>query len=216
MRRTIGILAVLCLAPGLASAAPLLTLTDYPVAPVASGSSLTLTIRLSGVTDLYSYTIPLYVDGPAGSTPGVSFDFSPLPPLASTDYVFGSTATGNYSASSDASISGFPLREQLTVGDYLTGPSGVNTGAGNDVIAVVTVSTALGFTGVLNFFLSTDSPFELLDSNLDNIPGTTLGSPVSVTVVAAAVPEPSTVALALGGLASLGGVQALRRRRGGR
>jgi hypothetical protein len=218
MRRTTALLAALWLAPGVASAAPLMTLTDFPSGNVTAGASFTLTIRLDDAVDLFAYTIPLLVNGPAGSTPGVSFDFDPLPPVAASDYVFGAAPTGNYLATKDTNIAGFPQRAQLTVGDFLNATPGVTTGPGNNVIAVVTVTTDPGFTGPLIFSLTTELPFELLDSNLEEIPGTILGGPVTVNVVpGGVVPEPATFALALGGLATLGGRRLLsRRRRSGR
>jgi hypothetical protein len=216
MRRTSSLLAAVLMLPGLASAAPVLSLTDYPLGSVPAGSSFTLTIRLDDAIDLYSYTIPLFMNGPAGSTPGVDYDFDPLPSLPVADYVFGNTPTGNFLATKDTNPGPNPEREQLTVGDYLNAPPGVNTGAGNNVIAVVTVKTAPSFSGPLIFNLSTDLPFELLDSNGNEITGTTVGGPVTINVTPSAIPEPATFALVLCGLAVLGGHRLAALRRSGR
>src|SRR5262249_30837711 len=112
------------------SAAFTLGITDVSATTIQPGQSVTFSVRLDGVTDLSSYTIPVFVEGSSG-TPGSSFDFSPLPTQPATGYVF-RTPTGNFAVSKTTSVAGFPLRERLTVSDYLAGA--VDTNSGNSLV----------------------------------------------------------------------------------
>ncbi|WP_036168040.1 cohesin domain-containing protein [Massilia sp. 9096] len=179
--------AALTLACAQAWAVPTLSFSTAS-APAALGSPVTVDVRVSGISDLYSYQF------------GVNFDKALLR--------FDNVVTGSFLAGGDTSVFGFYDADPTdgTLDFVFDSRIGVQSGASGDgVLATLTFDTlaagsaALGFTNLL-----------FLDSSAADIAVTAIDGAVQIGATSA-VPEPASLALfGIGGAAAL-----LRRRRAG-
>lgn len=183
--------AALTLACAQAWAVPTLTFMT-PSAPAAVGSTVTVDVRISGISDLYSYQF------------GVNFD--------NTLLHFDNAGTGSFLTGGDASSFGFYDADPAdgTLDFVYDSRIGAQPGASGDgVLATLTFDTLAGgisgleFTNVL--FLDSTSPEgrEIAVAAIDGA--------LQINGPAGDVPEPASLALfGIGGVAAF-----LRRRRAG-
>ncbi|QDT02564.1 hypothetical protein K227x_09420 [Rubripirellula lacrimiformis] len=207
------LIPLMALMATVASSAPVRLL--FPDSTFTPGSQFFFSVELPTATNLGSYQIDLLLSGSSG-TAGVDYFFD----LAGTDaamtgYVFPSDGQFFDTVNLDSAMS-----QRLTLSDINFDGMDVN-GAGvvsgtNDAIANIVVSTLPTFSGSLMFSVDADALIldtpDLTPTSINEF-ATIQADTVAVapqTVTAAAVPEPSGIAMLA--VAAVG-VLTLRRRR---